>query len=113
MIEIEKAVEGENHPWLANDYHYMGYCKNQIGESDTAEKFYNLFLEIYETSYGVHSKSFANALFNSYYEFYSTKNYTTKTVNIGTRIETVYKDITTKTVNIGTRIETVYKDIYW
>lgn len=84
MIQIEKSVEGENHPWVANDYHLMGICLNGIENYEEAEKYIKLYVDIYEKNFGVQSLQYASAivelaaLYNIRHNFASAVQYSKK-----------------------------------
>ena len=62
MLQIEKVAEGENHPWVANDYLLLGCCHLYTGNYADAEKYTKLYVNIYEKNYGTNSIQYARAL---------------------------------------------------
>ena len=63
MLQIEKAAEGENHPWVANDYLMLGCCHLYTGNYADAEKYTKLYVNIYENNYGTNSVQYARAMY--------------------------------------------------
>ena len=85
MIAIEKRIEGDNHPWLANDYYYYGYCQLNLGDYDTAEKFMKQYADIYESNYGDNSLQYATAI-KELAELYFIKHNYDKAAYLGEKI---------------------------
>ena len=73
MIQIEKAAEGEEHPWVANDYFLMGCCLVYTGNYKDGEKYTKLYVDIYEKNYGNQSIQYAKAI-NELAILYSLKH---------------------------------------
>ena len=62
MVQIEKVAEGENHPWVANDYLLLGCCNLYTGNYSEAEKYIKMYVNIYEKNYGMQSLQYARAM---------------------------------------------------
>ena len=62
ILEIEKIVAGDEHPWVANDYDWLSYCMMHTNKYAESEKYINLYKDIYLKTYKVGSPQYNNAL---------------------------------------------------
>ena len=58
ILEIEKSVEGDEHPWVANGYSWLSYCLMNTNQYAESEKYINLFKDIYLKTYKVGSPQY-------------------------------------------------------
>ena len=64
-LELEQAFVPPGHPYLANDYMFLGYCQEELGDTAAALAYYKQAADIRVAHYGVGAKTSYYALFHA------------------------------------------------